>query len=200
MSPTAGGLDDRPSGVTRVRAILLAGLSVEIGVLVVTGIVLYFVYVPTDGQAWGDVFPTGRSGGIRLADGIRLIHRLAAVLAFPTALAASILLALRGRPGVRRWTGAVLGVGIVLTTVAVSITGYLLPWDQLALWAVEVGTNIKGYRWLSNDTVRFVLLDGSEVSRGTVFWWLVVHALVLTPVLGALVVLAGRRVRGLAHG
>jgi quinol-cytochrome oxidoreductase complex cytochrome b subunit len=190
--PTTG---DGAGGVARVRSILLAILGVEVVVLVVTGIFLYFVYAPTESQAWGDLLTHGEETGVRLADAVRLVHRLAAVLAFPTALAACILLALRGRPGVRRWTGAVLGVGIVLTTVAVSITGFLLPWDQLALWAVTVGTNIRGYQWLSNDTVRFVLLRGVEVSKGAVFWWLVVHALVLTPMLGALVVLAWRRAR-----
>ncbi|MEA2826266.1 MAG: menaquinol-cytochrome c reductase cytochrome b subunit [Actinomycetota bacterium] len=185
----------RGDGVTQVRSILLAALSVEVAVLVITGIALYFVYVPTGSQAWSDVFPAGRGAGVRLADAIRLLHRLAAVLAVSTALATCIVLALRGRPDVRRWTGSVLGVGIVLTTVAVSVTGYLLPWDQLALWAVTVGTDIKGYRWLANDSVRFVLMGGVEVDKATVLRWLEIHVLVLTPVLIGLVALAWRRLR-----
>jgi len=181
-------------GLERVRSILLATLSVTIGVLVLTGIALIFLYVPTESQAWSDVFARGGDTGVRLADGIRLVHRLAAVLAVPTALASGVLLAVPRRAGARRrGTGAAIGVGIILTTVVVSVTGYLLPWDQLALWAVTVGTNIRGYRWLWDDSVRFVLVGGVEVTKGTVLGWLVVHALVLTPALVALVALAIRR-------
>ena len=38
----------------------------------------------------------------------------------------------------------VIGVLLLVTTFLLSFTGYLLPWDQLSLWAVTVGTNIGG--------------------------------------------------------
>ncbi len=43
-------------------------------------------------------------------------------------------------------------------TLLLSFTGYLLPWDQLALWAVTVGTNMMGYTPVFGNEVRFVLL------------------------------------------
>ena len=52
------------------------------------------------------------------------------------------------------WTGSykpprefnwVIGVMLLLLTLALSFTGYLLPWDQLAFWAITVGTNIAAY-------------------------------------------------------
>ena len=60
-----------PGGLARVRSILLATLSVEIAVLVVTGIALYFLYVPTQTQAWGDLFGPRYDGGVRLAIVVR---------------------------------------------------------------------------------------------------------------------------------
>ena len=51
----------------------------------------------------------------------------------------------------------VIGVILLTLTLLLSFTGYLLPWDQLALRAVTVGTDLRGYRWLVGDEVRFVL-------------------------------------------
>ena len=53
---------------------------------------------------------------------------------------------------------------LVLLTLLLSFTGYLLPWDQLSLWAVTVGTNMMGYTPVFGDNVKFVLL-GSHGDR-----------------------------------
>ncbi len=39
----------------------------------------------------------------------------------------------------------VVGVILLLLTLLLSFSGYLLPWDQFALWAVTVGTNMAGF-------------------------------------------------------
>ena len=51
----------------------------------------------------------------------------------------------------------VIGVILLTLTLLLSFTGYLLPWDQLALWAVTVGTNMMGYTPVFGDQVKFVL-------------------------------------------
>lgn len=55
------------------------------------------------------------------------------------------------------------------------MTGYLLPWDQLGLWAVSVGDGLEGYRWLTGDRVRFVVIGSTEIGPDTLLVWLVVH-------------------------
>ena len=55
----------------------------------------------------------------------------------------------------------VIGVILLTLTLLLSFTGYLLPWDQLALWAVTVGTNMMGYTPVFGSSVKYVLL-GSE--------------------------------------
>ncbi|MEZ5203364.1 MAG: cytochrome b N-terminal domain-containing protein [Acidimicrobiales bacterium] len=73
----------------------------------------------------------------------------------------------------------VIGVVLLLLTLLLSFTGYLLPWDQLALWAVTVGTNMMGYTPVFGNQVRFVLLGGSEIGTDTLLRWYVLHVLML---------------------
>ena len=39
----------------------------------------------------------------------------------------------------------VVGVVLLFLTIMLSFTGYLLPWDQIAYWAITIGTNMGGY-------------------------------------------------------
>src|SRR6266508_5408466 len=67
------------------------------------------------------------------------------------------------------WTGSykaprefnwVVGVSLLLLTLALSFTGYLLPWDQLAFWAITVGTNIAAYAPVVGERLTLLLLGG----------------------------------------
>ena len=194
MLSTSASTDRTPdrTGLVQARSVLLTLFSIEVTALVVTGIALFFVYRPPVAQAWSDVSGVSQSWDVRLAVAIRYAHRVASGLAVPTSVALGIAVAMRPA-GYRRWTGRAVGAGLAVTTLLASLTGYLLPWDQLALWAVRVGTNASGYRALFDSAmVRFVLIDGVEVSRVTFVRWLIVHAVVLGPALLALLVLAWR--------
>ena len=58
-----------------------------------------------------------------------------------------------------------------------SVLYHLHPWDQLALWAVTVGTNMMGYTPVLGGQVRFVLLGGKEIGTDTLLRWYVLHVL-----------------------
>jgi quinol-cytochrome oxidoreductase complex cytochrome b subunit len=73
----------------------------------------------------------------------------------------------------------VIGVILLMLTLLLSFTGYLLPWDQLALWAVTVGTNMMGFTPVFGQEVRFVLLGGAEIGSETLLRWYVLHVLFL---------------------
>jgi quinol-cytochrome oxidoreductase complex cytochrome b subunit len=180
----------RQGGLSRARRILLTALSVEVAVLVVTGMALFFVYRPSVSQSWPGIFDRHvyASWGVRFAAGVRLLHQLASGLAVLTAIATGVVVAARGRKNVRLWPGATVGAGLAFTTLAASFTGFLLPWDQLALWAVTINSDFNGYTPLFGSQVRFVLLGGTEVSPATITRWLLVHMLVLGPgVVGVLI-------------
>jgi quinol-cytochrome oxidoreductase complex cytochrome b subunit len=77
----------------------------------------------------------------------------------------------------------VVGVLLLFLTLGLSFTGYLLPWDQLAVWAVTVGTSLAGYSPLIAKQANFLLLGGVIVGPDTLLRWYVLHVLALPFVL-----------------
>ena len=73
----------------------------------------------------------------------------------------------------------VIGVILLLLTLLLSFTGYLLPWDQLALWAVTVGGNMGGYAPVVGAQVKFILFAGLEPTTATLLRFYVAHCLFL---------------------
>lgn len=73
----------------------------------------------------------------------------------------------------------VIGVILFLVTVLLSFTGYLLPWDQLAYWAIQVGTNMGGASPAIGREVRMILLGGFDIGGPTLIRWYTGHVLLL---------------------
>ncbi len=186
-----GRVPGRSDAVARARSVVLAILSMEVGLLAVTGVILYFVYRPSPSEAWIQITEVNRPMG--LPEWTRLLHRWSAILTVPTALVAGVLsslrLVIRGR-----WQGPVAVAGLLVASLAALATGFRLPWDDLALWAVTRGEIYVGYGSLLDGDVRFVLSDRGEEAPSTVITWLVVHA-VAGVVAGAFVAVAWRLVR-----
>jgi quinol-cytochrome oxidoreductase complex cytochrome b subunit len=151
-----------------------ASLGALVALLVLTGVWLALEYRPPLG---GD----GRGFA-------RTVHSTAAALLFWSAIA-SVVAVLARRVLRRRWALAVAGL---LLVAAASFTGYLLPWDQLALRSVTTGNNLRGIRWLFDGEVRFVLVGGTEISVSTYRAWAIVHV-AIGAVLAAGAVLVLRR-------
>jgi menaquinol-cytochrome c reductase cytochrome b subunit len=165
----------------RAQRILIEAVVNVATVLAATGLWLTFDYRPGATQAWPGL--GSRPAG---TDWPRVIHQLASALIVPLVLALLVVSVVVSR----RWrsTGA-----LALTTLALAYTGFLLPWDQLALWAVTVGRDANGMLFAAfDDDVRFIILGGVEISQATLRLWLVVHAAVLPAVFCALLALAAR--------
>ena len=171
------------------RATSLAWLG-----LVITGVVLLVVYKPTGVSAWEDIYEL-QDGSWRLSSGFQQVHRLFALCAFlfPALL---IVLNLSSR-NLRRVAQA---VGMLVLSLAGWISGRFIAWDQLAMWAVTVGTDMQGFEPVFSDEVRFVLIDGSEVTLREIRAWLAVHVLVI-PLIGvvAAAIVRVRRTGGTGH-
>jgi quinol-cytochrome oxidoreductase complex cytochrome b subunit len=88
--------------------------------------------------------------------------------------------------GQRRQWNWVLGVAMLIATLFLSFTGYLLPWDQLAFWAVTVGTNIASSIPAIGPTIRELLIGGREIEQSTLIRFYVLHVLFLPGLLGVL--------------
>ncbi len=160
----------------------LGGLSFFLFILLtVTGIFLMFFYRPTAAQAWDDMQALQTAVGFGLI--VRNMHRWAAHLMVLSVFLHMARVFYHGAYKPPREFNWVIGVMLLQLTLLLSFTGYLLPWDQLSLWAVTVGTNMMGFTPVFGDQVRFVLLGGVEIGTDTLLRWYVLHVLMLPFVL-----------------
>jgi quinol-cytochrome oxidoreductase complex cytochrome b subunit len=134
----------------------LGGLSFFLFILLtVTGIFLMFFYRPTGAAAWQDIQTLQTSVTFGLL--VRNMHRWGAHLMVLSTFLHMSRVFYHGAYKAPREFNWVIGVVLLTLTLLLSFTGYLLPWDQLALWAVTVGTNMMGYTPVFGSQVRFVL-------------------------------------------
>jgi len=73
---------------------------------------------------------------------------------------------------------------LLFLTVFLSFTGYLLPWDQIAFWAVTIGSNMANFAPLFNKPSQLLLLGGIEVGQNTLLRFYVLHV-ILMPLVAA---------------
>ncbi len=158
-------------------------------ITLVTGVLLMFYYKPYPEVAYASikdihfVVPTGRF--------IRNIHRwsgnvmVVLVLAHMTRV---FYTAAYRKPREFNW---VLGMGLLALTLGLAFTGYLLPWDQLAYWAITIGANIAQSprevtdalgmtSWFDPGGLQKLLLLGSEdVGAEALIRFFLLHVMVL---------------------
>jgi quinol-cytochrome oxidoreductase complex cytochrome b subunit len=152
--------------------------------LVISGTLLMFYYVPSVEMAYNSMLDLEYvvSFGVVL----RNMHRWAAhgMVAFVFLHMCRIFYTAAYKPP--REFNWVVGVCLLLLTLFLSFTGYLLPWDQLAFWAVTVGTNIAAYfPWLG-DELRYLMLGGTQVGQMALIRFYVLHIVVLPLVMAVL--------------
>ena len=157
-------------------------------VTIVTGVLLMFYYVPDSRRAYDDmkdlefVVPFGLF--------LRNLHRWAAhamVIAVWLHMLRVFLTGSYKKPRQFNW---VMGVVLLVSTLLLSFSGYLLPWDQIAFWAITVGTNMATatpvlgaegpFSLVSYENdLRFLILGGSSVGQSALLRFYVLHCLAL---------------------
>jgi len=73
----------------------------------------------------------------------------------------------------------VVGVVLLFLTIALSFTGYLLPWDQIAYWAITIGQNLASYVPIVGRPTQLLIFGGVEVSQNTLLRFYVLHVIAL---------------------
>jgi quinol-cytochrome oxidoreductase complex cytochrome b subunit len=153
--------------------------------LIVSGIYLMFFYVPSPVSAYGDV--QSLQTEVAFGQYIRNVHRWSAHLMVLAVAAHMARVFYRGAYKSPREFNWVIGVVLLVLTLLLSFTGYLLPWDQLAYWAVTVGTSMAGFVPLVGDTVSDMLVGGPQVGSATLLRFYVLHVAILPAVVVVLV-------------
>jgi len=157
-------------------------------VLTVTGILLMFYYRPTTIHAYQDIKDLAYA--VTLGGLLRNMHRWAAHLMVVVVILHMVRVFLTGAYKPPREYNWVVGVLLLVMTLFLSYTGYLLPWDQLALWAVTVGAQMAAsspvvgnegpfrlpFITTANDA-RFGLIGGTVIGDATLIRFYVLHCI-----------------------
>src|SRR5450631_2315483 len=162
-------------------------------ILVATGILLMFYYVPSTTQAYDRMLDL--RGTVAFGIFLRNMHRWSAHGMVAIVFLHMCRVFLTGAYKKPREFNWVLGVLLLLVTLFLSFTGYLLPWDQLAFWAITVGTSIAGYAPLVGKELKFVLLGDATVGQEALLRFYVLHLVVLPLVLTLFVAVHFWRIR-----
>ncbi len=150
-------------------------------ILIVTGILLMFYYVPSTTQAYDRMLDL--RGTVAFGTLLRNMHRWSAHAMVAVVFLHLCRVFLTGSYKKPREFNWVVGVVLFLLTLFMSFTGYLLPWDQLAFWAITVGTAIAGYAPIVGKDMQFLLMGGTSVGQEALLRFYVLHVAVLPSVL-----------------
>jgi len=164
--------------------------------LVVSGILLMFYYRPTVEYAYNDIVALREHVPFGI---MRELHRWGAHAMIITVWLHMFRVFMTGSYKPPREFNWVIGVVLLVLTMLLSFTGYLLPWDQLAMWAITVGSNMAratpflghegpGSALLSigdiqlvhsGSDVRFALLGGRFVGAGALLRFYILHCVAI---------------------
>jgi quinol-cytochrome oxidoreductase complex cytochrome b subunit len=203
----------RHSGVKMSYTWCMGGLSFFLFLnLTVTGVLLMFYYRPTAEYAYYDIVALREHVPLGI---MRELHRWAAHAMVIAVWLHMFRVFMTGSYKPPREFNWVIGVVLLLLTLLLSFTGYLLPWDQLAMWAITVGTNmaratpfmgyegpgasliqIGGVRLVHGGSdIHFALLGGHFVGEPTLLRFYVLHCVFIPIVAATLMAIHFWRVR-----
>jgi quinol-cytochrome oxidoreductase complex cytochrome b subunit len=150
-------------------------------ILTGTGVLLMFYYVPSTTQAYDRMLDLRSSVAFGVI--LRNMHRWAAHAMVAVVFLHMCRVFFTGSYKTPREFNWNIGVALFLLTLLSSFTGYLLPWDQLAFWAITVGTSIAGYAPFVGKALKFMLLGDTTVGQEALLRFYVLHVVVLPLVL-----------------
>ncbi len=174
-----------PAAATRVTHTWFLGLLAVLLFVVelVTGVLLMILYAPTPEQAYASILAI--TYYTPFGDLVRDIHRLAAeamVIVVVLHMARTFVTgSYKGQRAFTWLTGALL----LVVTLLLSFSGYLLPWDQLAYWAVTIGTSMAQATPLIGAELNLLLRGAAEIGADGLLRFYLLHVLLL-PLAGIL--------------
>ncbi|MBI2830562.1 MAG: cytochrome b N-terminal domain-containing protein [Chloroflexi bacterium] len=161
--------------------------------LTVTGIVLMFLYIPSVNTAYQNM--VGLETSVTFGMLLRNLHRWGAhLMVLVVFLHMCRVFFTSGYKQPREFNWA-LGVILWVLTLLLSFTGYLLPWDQLAYWAITIASNIAGYVPVIGEQAKFFLLGAATVGQGALLRFYALHVIALPALMTVLIAIHLWRIR-----
>jgi len=184
----------RPDAIKMTYTFGLGGLSFFLFLLLtLTGVLLMFYYipaVPTAYQTIKDIQEIQPFGYL-----LRNMHRWAAHAMVIMVFLHMCRVFYTGSFRAPRQFNWVVGIVLLVLTFLLSFTGYLLPWDQLAIWAITVGTNMVGSTPFLGETIRFLLVGDYTVSQNALLRFYTLHVIGLPLLLSVFLAVHFWRIR-----
>jgi len=151
----------------------------------VTGILLTVYYTPSPDHAYDSIqyIMTGVAYGWL----IRGIHHWGASLMVIVVFIHMIRVFVTASYKYPRELNWMIGVGLLILTLGMGFTGYLLPWNQKAYWATTVGTSIAGTVPWVGPIIEKALRGGPDLSALTLSRFFAAHIWILPATLGLLI-------------
>jgi quinol-cytochrome oxidoreductase complex cytochrome b subunit len=160
----------------------LGGISAVLAtMLVVTGVLLMFRYDASVERAYTSI--QYMETQVFFGSMIRSLHHWSANLLLVTVFLHLLRVFYTAGFKQGRATNWQIGIILLLMVIAFNFTGYLLPWDQLAFWAITVGTSLLSYIPAVGDSISNLLLAGPEVGQGALRNFYAIHVAVLPALL-----------------
>ena len=169
-------------------------------VLTFTGVWLMFYYFPSASEAYNRMLDL--RSAVDFGFVLRNVHKWGAELMVLVVILHMARVFFTGAYKPPREFNWVIGIVLLLLTFGLSFTGYLLPWDQLAFWAITVGTSIAGYAPILGPPLRKFLLGGDVVGQEALVRFYVLHVVILPGLLSIFLAVHFWRIRkdgGLSH-
>jgi ubiquinol-cytochrome c reductase cytochrome b subunit len=179
-------LDEHVPGGARWRYVWGSTLTFVLFIQFVTGIVLWMAYSPSSQTAWESVSYIQHEmwGGWVL----RGLHHYAAQAMNVLLVLHLMQVIIDGAYKAPRELNFWMGLLMLQLVLALSLTGYLLPWDQKGYWATKVATNIVAITPFVGPELQRLLIGGADYGHHTLTRFFSLHAGVLPAALVALLV------------
>lgn len=173
-------------GGARWRYVWGSTLMFAFTVQLITGIFLWMSYSPSSQTAWESVYYISfvQEGGWFLRGMHHFMAQLMIILLALHLLQVVIDGAYKAPREVNFWIGLIL----MLIVLGLSLTGYLLPWDQKGYWATKVATNLAGITPGVGEEAQLLAVGGEQYGNQTLTRFFALHAGVLP---GLLMVFVG---------
>ncbi|MEM7031595.1 MAG: cytochrome bc complex cytochrome b subunit [Chloroflexota bacterium] len=143
----------------------------------ITGLILMVYYAPAPNRAYGDMLNI--LSNVTFGQFFRDMHRLGAELMVIVVVAHMGRVYFTGaykKPREFTWlTGALL----LFITLFLSFSGYLLPWDQLAYWAVTIGTSMAEAAPAFGNETNLLLRGSQDIDAGGLLRFYLLHVFFL---------------------
>jgi len=156
----------------------LGGISTLLAMmLAITGILLMFRYEPNVERAYDSILALETGGAFGSL--IRAVHHWSANLLVVTAFLHLVRVFMTGGFKKGRSSSWLIGLLLLLLVLASNFTGYLLPWDQLAYWAITVSTSLLDYIPMIGSRLSYFLLGQPEVGQSALRNFYALHVALL---------------------